>query len=272
MTHKGTNTFIIGQGNVGVIDPGPMNRNHLDAILTSLSAGERISHIFVTHSHLDHSPLSKVLAQKTGAPILAFGKAHEGRSPTMEKLALQNDVGGGEGIDHSFEPDLRLENEQVVETDGWSIAAIHTPGHLSNHMCIAFADALFTGDHVMGWASSLVSPPDGDLGAFMRSCERLRDRNDRIYFPGHGDAIKAPAERIQWLIDHRRCREDQIMATLSDGVSDIAAIADHIYSDIEPRLLRAATRNVYAHLIDLWERKLVRTDGLPSIFGQYSVF
>ncbi|MEZ5911871.1 MAG: MBL fold metallo-hydrolase [Paracoccaceae bacterium] len=261
MTLRGTNTYIVGTGAVAVIDPGPEDERHLAAILAALDPGERVSHILVTHAHRDHSPLARRLAAVTGAPVLAFGDAGAGRSATMRRLAAKGLLGGGEGVDHGFRPDRCLADGEVVADDGWQMEALWTPGHFGNHMCFAWQDTVFTGDLVMGWASSLVSPPDGDLGAFMASLERLKTRGAGIFHSGHGDPITAPGERLNWLIAHRREREAQIRAALAKAAADAASLARAIYTETPAALMPAAERNVLAHLIDLTERNLTACAG-----------
>ena len=263
MTFHGTNTYLLGEGSVAVIDPGPDSAQHLDAILDALDPGERISHILVTHSHLDHSPLSRPLSEATGAPVLAFGTHEHGRAPDMIRLASEGSIGGGEGIDHQFRPDIRLADGDIVDGDGWQVQAIWTPGHIANHMCFAWRDALFSGDHVMGWASSLISPPDGDLTAFMASCRKLTDHNHRIYYPGHGDPVEKPADRLAWLIAHRLEREQQILDELAKGPATVAEIARAIYTDTPQPLLPAAERNVLAHIIDINRKSLISFQSPP---------
>ncbi|WP_439139769.1 MBL fold metallo-hydrolase [Roseicyclus sp.] len=262
MTAQGTNTYILGAGEVVVIDPGPAMPSHLDAILAALAPGERIGAILVTHSHRDHSPLARDLARQTGAPVLAAGPSDWGRSATMAALAEKGALGGGEGVDHDFTPDQRIGEGQTIAGSWGEIAVLHTPGHMANHLSFAWQGALFTGDLVMGWSTSLVSPPDGDMGAFMRSCARLSARDDRVYFPGHGAAVDAPQARVETLIAHRLRREAQIIAALTarPGATP-SALAHDIYSDLAPALLPAAVRNVLAHLIDLSERNLAVPEG-----------
>jgi len=259
MTYWGTNTFLVGEGAVTVIDPGPAIPAHLEAILAGLDAGERIARILVTHAHLDHAPLARPLAAATGAKTHAFGGPTDGRSEVMQALAAQGLAGGGEGVDRGFVPDVRLEDGEPIDLgDGTEIVALWTPGHFSNHLCFALGDAVFTGDQVMGWASTMISPPDGDVTAFLSSCDKLAARGDRVFLPAHGDAVADPAGRLAWLTDHRRAREAQILAALTPGPATIAALVQEIYTETEPRLLPAAERNVFAHLIDLEGRGLVR--------------
>ena len=258
MTHLGTNTYLLGQTQIAVIDPGPDNDAHLAAILASV-APHRISHIIVTHSHLDHSSLAKRLADQTGAKIYAFGTHLAGRSSVMADLAAKGLAGGGEGIDHSFAPDVILKDGDHLKGNEWSLTAVHTPGHIGNHVSYIWNDAVFTGDHVMGWASSLVSPPDGDLTDFMQSCEKLQNIQARVFYAGHGAPIHDPQGRLAWLIDHRNAREAQILAALMQGSADAATLTRKIYTDIPPELALAAERNVFAHLVDLLEKRRITT-------------
>lgn len=257
MTYRGTNTYLLGTRGLAVIDPGPDNDAHLRAILEAVRPGQEISHIFVTHSHIDHSPLSRALSRETGAPVLAFGDWQAGRSPVMQRLAAAGLAGGGEGVDAAFHPDIVLADGAVTEGDGWALKAIHTPGHYGNHVSFAWGDALFCGDHVMGWASSLVSPPDGDLTDFMASCARLRAGDWRVFHSGHGAPITDPAGRLGWLIAHRTAREAEILAALARGPATAYNLACHIYTDVPPALIGAATRNVFAHLVDLEGKRRV---------------
>ncbi len=261
MTHTGTNTWLVGEGEVAVIDPGPEDEAHLDAILAALGPGERVGHILVTHAHRDHSPLARRLAARTGAPVCAAGDMAGRRRPVMARLAEAGLVGGGEGVDAGFAPDIVLEEGDVVSGPGWRLTARATPGHTADHLAFAWGAALFSGDHVMGWASSLVSPPDGDLAAFMASCRRLAATPPRVCYPGHGDPVTDPAGRLDWLISHREARETQILAALAAGPGRTPrALAEAIYTDTPPALLSAATRNVLAHLIALWEAGRVTAD------------
>lgn len=265
MTHWGTNTYIVGRGMVAVIDPGPDNPAHLDAILAALEPGESISHIFVTHSHVDHSPLAAPLSAATGAPVLAYGNATAGRSKVMEQLANSGLAGGGEGIDHGFAPDMTLSDGQTTSGTTWDLTAHWTPGHLGNHLSFSFGDMVFTGDHIMGWASSLVSPPDGDLADFMGSTRKLADLGARVFHPGHGAPIDDPAGRANWLIGHRLSRRQAILRALSDGAADANGLTQQIYVDVAPALIPAAERNVFAHLIELVQSGDARHDGPLSL-------
>lgn len=261
MTYWGTNTYVLGEGNVTVLDPGPADPAHMAAILAGLAPGERVARILVTHAHLDHSPLSRPLSEATGAPVYAFGDAQAGRSEVMRDLVARGLGSGGEGVDRAFAPDLRLaDGERLDIGNGLSVEALWTPGHFANHLCFAMTGALFTGDQVMGWASTLISPPDGDLTAFMASCARLARRDDRIYYPAHGAPVTDPAARIRWLIDHRKQREAEILAALADRPATVSGLARTIYTDTPATLIPAAERNVFAHLIDLTTRDLVRPE------------
>ncbi len=269
MTQHGTNTYLLGRGKVAVIDPGPALHTHHDAILAALKPGESISHIFVTHSHLDHSPLASPLSKTTGAAVHAFGDSSAGRSEIMQKLAATGLARGGEGVDYGFTPDERLADGATVAGDGWRLSALWTPGHFGNHLCFAFGDAVFTGDHVMGWASTMVSPPDGDLSAYMASTERLSVRDDRMFYPGHGNPITEPKERAEWLLNHRRTREAAILGQLDCRGRSVAELTNEIYSDVPDALIPAAARNVLAHLIDLCERGLAAADPELSVEARY---
>lgn len=261
MTYRGTNTYLLGETALAVIDPGPLSDSHLAAILGAVGPHQHISHIIVTHTHLDHSPLARALSDATGAPVLAFGTADAGRSPVMQQLAAAGTAGGGEGIDSDFMPDIILEDGQTIAHADWQLEVIHTPGHIGNHISLGWNDACFTADHVMGWASSLVSPPDGDLTDFMASCTRLQARSWRVFYPGHGAAVDDPAARLDWLVSHRRSREASILALLAQAPASAPELAKTIYTTTPPALLGAAIRNVLAHLIDLEGRDLILHDG-----------
>ena len=264
MTYRGTNTYVLGDRALAVIDPGPASNQHLDAILSAVGPDQRITHIVVSHAHLDHSPLASALSQKTGAPVYAFGPAEAGRSAIMKQLADTGMAGGGEGIDTNFVPDITLRDGDQTRTEDWVLTALHTPGHIGNHLCLAWNDTCFTADHVMGWASSLVSPPDGDLTDFMASCAKLRNHHWRVFYPGHGAPVTDPRGRLDWLIAHRLAREAAILNALQAGPADATQLAAAIYTDTPPGLLPAAARNVLAHLIDLTGKSLVSHQGSLS--------
>jgi glyoxylase-like metal-dependent hydrolase (beta-lactamase superfamily II) len=256
LTGTGTNTWLVGATAIAVIDPGPDDPAHLAAILAALGPGQWISHILVTHAHRDHSALAPQLAARTRSPVHAFGTALDGRSPVMTSLAPSLPA-EGEGLDLAFAPDHRLADGQSLSGPDWTLTALHTPGHLGGHLCLAMDDTIFTGDHVMGWATSIVAPPDGDMAAYMTSLQRLTERPWRRFLPGHGAAIENPTERLEYLITHRRQREAQILRALDDGPARIPELTARIYHDIPRHLLPAAERNVFAHLIDLASRNKI---------------
>jgi glyoxylase-like metal-dependent hydrolase (beta-lactamase superfamily II) len=261
MTFRGTNTYLIGTTELAVIDPGPDNAAHLEAILAAVMPNQHISHICVTHAHLDHSPLAAALSNKTGAPIMGFGGPAAGRSDVMQALAESSLAGGGEGVDAQFAPHKLVTDGDVITGPDWSLEVIHTPGHFGNHIAFAMQDICFVGDHVMGWASSLVSPPDGDLTDFMASCAKLRARDWRVFHAGHGPAIESPAARLDWLMAHRRSREGEILLALREGPASADALAALIYKETPAALLPAAARNVFAHLVDLQGKSRVSAVG-----------
>lgn len=253
MTERGTNTWILGDGRVSVLDPGPADPGHLAAILAALRPGERIERVLVSHAHLDHSPAARPLAQATGAPVLAFGAAGAGRSARMRALAGLA-LGGGEGIDAGFAPDESLPDGAVLDLGGEALVAVHTPGHLGNHLSFLWRDRLFSGDTVMGWAPSLVSPPDGDLTDFMASLDRLEALGPTRLFPGHGAPVADGVGRIRALRDHRLGREAAVLAALAEGARTLPDLVARVYADVPVAMHPAAARNLLAHLIDLIHR------------------
>jgi glyoxylase-like metal-dependent hydrolase (beta-lactamase superfamily II) len=262
LTGAGTNTWLVGASELAVIDPGPDDPAHLAAILQAVGPGQRLARIFVTHAHLDHSALARRLAALTGAQVHAFGSATEGRSPLMTQLAPGLPT-QGEGLDHAFAPDQRLSDGATISGPDWSLTALHTPGHLGGHLCLALGGTLFSGDHVMGWSTTIVSPPDGDMAAYMASLDRLSAQAWTRFLPGHGDAVTDPAARLAELVAHRRGREAQILQALDAGCATIAVLTERIYTSTPRHLMAAAQRNVLAHLIDLVSRNLV--SATPSV-------
>jgi glyoxylase-like metal-dependent hydrolase (beta-lactamase superfamily II) len=249
-TFEGTETYLVGARDVAIVDPGPDLPAHVEAILAA-TRGARVSAILCTHTHRDHSPASRALAAATGAPIV-------GCAP----LAIPDDGPRADAaFDFDYAPDRVLADGESVEGEGWTLSAVATPGHTSNHLCFALGDILFTGDHVMGWSTTVIAPPDGDMAAYMASLGKLLARADRIYFPAHGPAVEKPRAHVRALVTHRRMREQQILKRLDAGVGEIPAMVATMYRDIDPRLHPAAGRSVLAHLIDLEQRGIVRREG-----------
>ncbi len=260
-TFKGTGTFVIGEGEVAVIDPGPDLEEHVAALLAGL-AGERVTHILITHTHRDHSPAAAAVKAATGAATYGFGPHAGGR---RGQAAVE------EGGDWDFSPDLTVSDGDTIAGAGWRFEAVHTPGHTSNHLCFALLDRgiLFSGDHVMGWSTSVISPPDGDMGAYMASLDKLLGRRDTIYWPTHGPAITEPQAHVRAFIAHRREREAGILECLTAGDTQIDAIVDRLYVGLQPGLRRAAGRSVHSHLLDLVARGVVASDGPPTLDASY---
>lgn len=270
MTFRGTNTYLLGDHDLAIIDPGPADPSHLTALLAAIGNAQ-VSAILVTHAHVDHSPLASQLAQRVDAPVYAFSDARGGRSPVMQRLADSGLMRGGEGVDADFQPDICLADGESVSGDGWRIKALHTPGHFGNHLSFQWEDILFCGDLVMGWASSLVSPPDGDLTDFMASCQRLQAKRWAVFHAGHGAPITAPNDRLDWLIKHRLAREAAVLEALQSGPATSAALATRIYTDTPAALMPAAARNVLAHLIDLHGKNRVIPLGDLSADVQFAL-
>lgn len=268
MTHWGTNTFLIGDRELAIIDPGPDNPQHLAALLSAVDGAE-VSHIIVTHAHLDHSPLAPRLAQLTGAPVLAFGDATAGQRPVMKMLVAEGLAGGGEGVDMHFSPDKEVSNGHRIDGNGWHLDVLHTPGHFAGHIALRWDDIVLTGDHVMDWSSSLVSPPDGNLSDFMATSRKLRLLEDTIFYPAHGGPISDPADRLDWLIKHREARETAILTALTNKPQNVPTLTRTVYTDLPEAMLPAAERNVFAHLIDLTERGMVSADPQLGLHAGY---
>jgi glyoxylase-like metal-dependent hydrolase (beta-lactamase superfamily II) len=260
-TFRGTGTYVVGEGEVAVIDPGPDLDEHVAALLAGLAA-EQVTHILITHTHRDHSPAAKALQAATGAQTYGFGPHAGGRrgDPAVE-----------EGGDWDFAPDVVVRDGDPISGKGWRVEAVHTPGHTSNHLCFAVPDrgVLFSGDHVMGWSTSVIAPPDGDMTAYMASLDKLLGRPDMVYWPTHGPAITEPQDHVRAFIAHRRERETGILECLAAGIARIDAIVDRLYVGLQPGLRRAAGRSVHAHLLDLAGRGLIECDGPPTIDTTY---
>ncbi|WP_374534005.1 MBL fold metallo-hydrolase [Phenylobacterium sp.] len=262
-TYLGTGTYIIGKGEVAVIDPGPDMPDHLEALLAALE-GETVTHILVTHHHTDHSPLARPLQEKTGAKIYgcAVG-AKAGDSAVITEA----------GHDLDFSPDIDIcGGGAVFEGPGWTLEAIATPGHTSNHICFALKEenALFSGDHIMGWSTTVVSPPDGDMTAYMDSLDKVKARGFDILWPTHGPPVRDVAPFIEAYIAHRRAREAQVLKALADGHGRIKDMIPTLYAEVDKRLWPAAARSVLGHMIDLVRRGIVVTDAPePGLDSDY---
>ncbi len=263
-TFHGTGTYIVGdpQGKMAVIDPGPALPAHLEALLAATSGGQ-VSHILITHTHEDHSPLAVDLAAATGAPIYGFGP-----HPTPPKGARSEEAG-----DMVFRPDVRIGDGGVIRGEGWTFEAIHTPGHISNHLCFALQEekALFPGDHVMGWSTSVVSPPDGSMADYFASLRKLLPRDESVYYPTHGPQIPDPLDHVQAFIAHREAREEQILACVADGQATIPEMVARMYKDVPAHLHPAAARSVLAHLIHMTGDGRLAADPEPGEAARYSL-
>lgn len=264
-TFTGTLSYIVGRGKVAIVDPGPDDPQHIAALLDAVR-GETVTHIFVTHTHRDHSPAAPAIKQATGAIVLAEGP-HRAARPLNIGEAKRLDA----SADMDFAPDRKLADGDVVSGDGWRIEAIATPGHTANHMAFALGDSdvLFAGDHVMGWATSIVAPPDGAMSDYMASLHKLAKRSEALYLAGHGDAIRNAPAYVQHYIRHREAREASILHRLAKGAADVPSLVRAIYIGLDPRLTGAAGLSTLAHLEDLVARGRVLTDGTPSIAGTY---
>lgn len=262
-TYTGTGTYIIGDGEVAVIDPGPDDAAHLDALVAALE-GERVTRILITHTHRDHCGGARKFAERAGAPILGYGP-HPVRAKKHDAPALD------EGGDRTFAPDEIIADGAVIEGPDWRLEALHTPGHLSNHLCFALPQekALFTGDHMMGWATTVVAPPDGDMDAYLKSLDLLLARDDEIYLPTHGAPIKNPRRFVRAVKTHRLMRDAQILDQLRKGRTRIKEMVAAMYADVDPRLHGAAAMNVLAHLIRLARIGTVACDGEPGLKSEY---
>ena len=252
-TYTGTQTYLVGNGDsLAVIDPGPVTPEHLAALEDAIGDAQ-VAAIMCTHTHRDHSPAARPLSARTGAPVV-------GCAP----LVLDDSGPRADApFDETYEPDRVLEDGEAMTGSGWTLTAVHTPGHTSNHLCFALEEsgALFTGDHVMGWSTSVVAPPDGDMAAYMRSLEKLYAREDRVYYPAHGPQVDKPRQLVRGMVGHRRQRERQILRLLDEEARTIRALVPLMYKGLDKRLYPAAGMSVKAHLIDLENRGEVARDG-----------
>jgi glyoxylase-like metal-dependent hydrolase (beta-lactamase superfamily II) len=264
-TFTGTVSYIVGQGKVAIIDPGPDDAAHATALLDALR-GETVTDILVTHTHRDHSPNTARIKAATGATVYAEGP-HRASRPRYESEKNASES----GADRTFKPDIVVRHGDTIEGAGWALQAVATPGHTANHLAFAWRDrkTVFVGDHVMGWSTSIVAPPDGSMIDYMASLERLAGRDEDLYFPGHGPEIPEGPRYVRFLIRHRQAREASILHRLAKGEADIPTIVRAIYIGIDPRLTGAAGYSVLAHLEDLVARGIVATDGDPVIGGTY---
>ena len=261
-TFKGTSSFIIGEGNVAIIDPGPDDEDHLSALLAAIR-GETLTHILVTHTHLDHSPLAAKLKAHTGAPILAHAATGIDRPETGARLDAS--------IDLKFRPDMALGHGDIIDGASWTLEAVFTPGHMSNHMSFALNDerALFCGDHVMAWATSVIAPPDGNMGQYLTSLRLLLGRDDDVYHPAHGPSRRDPHPLVRGYLVHRRQREEAILNRLKSGDRTIAEIVRANYADVDPRLHPAAAMSTLAHLQHLIEQGRVAANRPATLDAIY---
>jgi glyoxylase-like metal-dependent hydrolase (beta-lactamase superfamily II) len=266
-TFSGTVSYIVGQGKVAIVDPGPDDEAHAAALLDAVR-GETVTHILVTHTHRDHSPNTARIKAATGAIVYAEGP-HRASRPRYEN----DEVRSESGADRDFKPDISSRDGEAIEGSGWALQAVATPGHTANHMAFAWRDRriLFVGDHVMGWSTSIVAPPDGSMIDYMASLEKLTARDEDLYFSGHGPEIPDAPRYVRFLIRHRQAREASILHRLAKGEADIPSLVRAIYIGIDPRLTGAAGYSVLAHLEDLVARGIVATDGDPVIGGSYKM-
>jgi glyoxylase-like metal-dependent hydrolase (beta-lactamase superfamily II) len=264
-TFHGTNSYIVGTDTLAVIDPGPEDENHLRALLAAIR-GRPVSHILVSHTHVDHSPLAARLAAETGARVLAEGPHRPARPLRIGEINPLDASG-----DEAFAPDALLKDGEVVEGDGWALRTVFTPGHTANHVAFALEGTgiLFSADHVMAWSTSIVAPPDGAMADYMASLDRLLERDDAFYLPGHGGPVTQPPAFLRGLKAHRKMRERAILERLRTGDRTVREMVAAIYRDVDPRLHGAAGLSVLAHLEDLAGRGIVAVEGEPSIDGVF---
>jgi glyoxylase-like metal-dependent hydrolase (beta-lactamase superfamily II) len=266
-TFTGTCTYVLGEGAVAVIDPGPDLPDHVAALLAGLK-GEKVAAIVVTHTHRDHSPAARLLQQATGAEIIGCAPYFPARDMVLGEI---NKLDASNDLDHK--PDRALTEGEVFSGDGYSLRALATPGHTMNHVCFELVEekALFTGDHIMGWSTSIVAPPDGAMRPYLDSLERLRGFDHALYWPGHGGPVSQPQRFLRALLHHRRAREKSILNALGGGPLLVPEIVEKVYEKLDPRLKGAAALSTFAHLEDLFARDLVATEGAPQLSGRFAV-
>ncbi len=254
-TFKGTNTYIVGKNELALIDPGPSDPAHLEAILETIGS-RRLSHVLITHTHRDHTDGLPALLAATGSKTAGFGRRARERGSKLTSPS------GSEFVDQDFIPDVALAHGDRLTGDGWALTAVHTPGHAPDHLCLALegTGVLFSGDHVMGWNTSVIAPPEGNMGDYMRALELLIGRSDRVYYPGHGGQVEDPQRLVKAFLLHRRMREQAVLDCIRAGTNTVKAIVPVIYHDLNPKLLNAATLSVLAHVEHLIARDLVRCD------------
>ncbi|MEJ1118367.1 MULTISPECIES: MBL fold metallo-hydrolase [Phyllobacterium] len=264
-TFYGTNSYLIGKDTLALIDPGPLDDAHKATLLRAI-AGRPVSHIFVSHTHRDHSPLASVLKDELGAVLVAEGPHRAARPLHIGEVNLLD-----ASADTEFVPDIIAANDTVINGDGWALRTIHTPGHTANHAVFALEDTgiLFSADHIMAWSTSIVAPPDGSMSDYMASLDVMLELDSRVYLPGHGGAVTKPKAFVRGLRGHRKMRERAILERVRAGDRTIAAMVKAIYRDTDPRLHGAAALSVLAHLEDMVTRGLVQTEGNPAIDGVY---
>ncbi len=263
-TYTGTGVYIVGTDSVAVIDPGPKTPAHIEALDRALD-GRTVSHVLVTHHHIDHSPMAAPLAAKHGCKVYGYGK--QVRPPDGGEVRLEA------GDDLSFKPDVEIRDGAVINGEGWTIEAIHTPGHTSNHMCYILKEenTLFSGDHIMGWSTSVVSPPDGDMGDYLHSLERILEHDFKIIWPTHGPAVRNPREFVSAYIAHRKTRETQICNAMAEGLTSVADIVSKLYANVDKRLHPAAAHSVLAHLNHMRQTGRVCSGGTEGLRGTYTL-
>jgi glyoxylase-like metal-dependent hydrolase (beta-lactamase superfamily II) len=263
-TYTGTGVYIIGQGDIAIIDPGPVLDGHIQALEEAIG-DENVTHIFVTHHHLDHSPLAHPLAKKYGCKVYAISPSDQATDTGGVRVEAGDDI--------NFKADVEITDLDIFKRPGWTLQALHTPGHTSNHVCYALLEenTLFCGDHIMGWSTSIVSPPDGSMGDYITQLKRIQDMKFDTLWPTHGPAIQDATTFIQAYIDHRDAREAQVLAYLKQGPSNIRDMVANLYANVDARLHPAAAHSILAQLIYLIEKNMISCDGKPELNKTYKL-